>query len=184
VETPQGWGFIQAAEVTLIGPNRYRCKTLLRGVGSEGHSAFGVSAGARIVYMNNGVGGIDISPELIGETLDVKASAAGRDSRATSLTYTANHLKPLSPVHLSVKDTETGKRLSWIRRSRVDAESWVGEVPVGEAEERYRVRIWNNDTLLEEVEIDNPSYETELDFTHFDVAQGSNIVGWGGVSSS
>ena len=76
IETPQGWDFIQAADITLIGSHHYRCETILRGVGSEGYSSGGVMAGARIVYMTEGIKGIEISPELIGETLDVTATAA------------------------------------------------------------------------------------------------------------
>jgi len=139
-------------------------------------------AGARIVYMTEGIKGIEISPELIGETLDVTATAAGRDSRPTVFIYEAAHLKPLSPAHLSVKERATGHILLWIRRSREDADSWVGEVSLGEERELYRVRLWNGETLVEEAEVDSLEYDTEVSFTHFDVAQWSDTVGWGATS--
>src|SRR5690606_28078251 len=52
-------------------------------------------------------------------------------------------LMPLAPVHLrAVAAGEGGLDISWIRRSRVDADSWLGaDIPLGEEREAYRVRI-------------------------------------------
>jgi hypothetical protein len=185
VETPQGWDILQAADITLIGPNRYEFKTLLRGVGSEGYSREGVAAGARIVWLDEGVQTIEVSPELRGENLTLKAISLGRESYADMTVYEGVDLKPLSPVHLVAKDLGNNVHLSWIRRSRLNADSWVGEVPLGETEERYRLSIWQNETLLEEVEVNQSNYTTsQTDFTHFDVAQWSSDYGWGAAARS
>jgi hypothetical protein len=99
--------------------------------------------------------------------------------------YEGVDLKPLSPVHLVAKDLGNNVHLSWIRRSRLNADSWVGEVPLGETEERYRLSIWQNETLLEEVEVNQSNYTTsQTDFTHFDVAQWSSDYGWGAAARS
>ncbi len=183
VETPQGWDFIQMADITLIGPHRYRCETLLRGVGSEGYSQKGVLSGARILWMGSGLAGLNLNPELIREELDLTARTNERQSRPYGFTYQATHLKPLSPVHLKTHIQGEVIRLSWIRRSRIKGDSWVGEVPLGENSERYRLRLWSHEALQQEIEITEPYYETSLEFTHFDVAQGSDVFGWGATVS-
>ncbi len=183
VETPKGWDILQAADITLIGPNHYRFETLLRGVGSEGYSREGVAAGARLVWLDDGVQTLPLSPELLGETLPIKAVASGRESQTETVRYEGADLKPLSPVHFSAKRIGDEIHLSWIRRSRVEADNWVGEVPLGESEETYRVRLWEGDTLLEEVVVEKPSYITLLsNLTHLDVSQGSAEYGWGHVA--
>lgn len=180
VETPQGWDILQAANITLIGANRYRFDTILRGVGSEGCSREGVPAGARIVWLDAGVQTLDINPDFIGETVSLKAIANGRQSDPTELEYTASHLKPLSPVHLTAKRDDGALVLNWIRRGRVDADNWLGEVPPGEGSERYRVRLWDGETLIETAEVTAPTYQTTAsNLTHIDVSQGSDLVGWG-----
>lgn len=180
VETPKGWDNLQAANITLIGPSRYRCDTILRGVGSEGFSRDGVLAGVRVVWLDEGVQTLDINPDYIGETLSVIAMAAGRESNPSEFLYSGRHLKPLSPAHLSAQREGGTLTVNWIRRSRVEADSWLGEVPLGEASERYRVRLWDGENLIEEAETHMPSYQSLApNITHIDVAQGSDLVGWG-----
>ncbi|MGY6633253.1 MAG: baseplate multidomain protein megatron [Alkalilacustris sp.] len=51
-------------------------------------------------------------------------------------------LRPYAPVHLRCEVAEGSVRASWIRRTRVDGDSWSGtDVPIGEAIERYRVEV-------------------------------------------
>jgi len=180
VKTPEGWDIIQIAELTLTGPNHYRCGKILRGVGSEGYSREGVSAGARIVWLGAGVETLSLSPDLIGESLEIEAFAAGRENLPSSFSYKAAHLKPLSPVHLQAKQDGTNLYVSWIRRSRLNADSWLGEIPLGEESERYRVRLWSGEVLAEEADVTEPLYfSQQASVTKIEVAQGSDFVGWG-----
>ena len=49
--------------------------------------------------------------------------------------------------------------MSWIRRTRIDGDSWASEeVPLGEASERYRVRVVQGGTILREVNLSQPSW--------------------------
>jgi hypothetical protein len=54
-------------------------------------------------------------------------------------------LTPLSPTHLKKRAQADGTiQFSWVRRSRIDADNWLGaDVPLGEAGENYRVRLVN-----------------------------------------
>ncbi|MEZ5983663.1 MAG: hypothetical protein R3C54_15285, partial [Parvularculaceae bacterium] len=103
-------------------------------------------------------------------------------------------LRPLAPVRLAANRVMGGVRLSWIRRTREGGDGWDGEVPLGEAYERYRVSIFEGETLLREAETPDPAYfysdeEIEADFgpagldgavdPTFTVAQLSDRVGPG-----
>jgi len=49
--------------------------------------------------------------------------------------------------------------LSWIRRGRIDADRWEGEdIPLGEDQERYRLRLLRGDRVLREEQLSQPSW--------------------------
>jgi hypothetical protein len=51
-------------------------------------------------------------------------------------------LRPLAPVHLAGRLSTVGLALRWIQRTRSTVEAWEGaDVPLGEANEAYRVLI-------------------------------------------
>jgi hypothetical protein len=52
-------------------------------------------------------------------------------------------LRPYAPMHLRFAErADGGLDLTWIRRTRIDGDSWAGEdVPLGEETEAYRVRV-------------------------------------------
>lgn len=62
---------------------------------------------------------------------------------------------PLSPVHARVARQASGElRISWIRRSRVEADAWAdGDVPLDEAQERYRLEILDGSAVVRMVEV-------------------------------
>ncbi len=72
--------------------------------------------------------------------------ADGRDHRdpaAVSLLVSpqSTALRPLAPAHLKARRTSSGIVVSWIRRTRIDGDTWIGEVPIGEASEEYTLEI-------------------------------------------
>ena len=79
--------------------------------------------------------------------------------------------------------------LSWIRRTRIDGDSWdVPEVPLGEEREAYLVRVFVRDDLVRELEVTEPTwrYDTAMqvadaavDQIRFEVAQISARFGPG-----
>ena len=72
-------------------------------------------------------------------------------------------LRPLSPVHLRLTPSSAGHDLTWIRRTRIDGDTWDGfDVPLGEENELYRVRVRNGSTILREAITSEPrwSYTT------------------------
>ena len=83
-----------------------------------------------------------------------RAACAGRSELCSSVCWpsTASGLRPLRPVHLNAIPMGPDLAFSWIRRSRIDADSWAGQdVPLGEAVERYHLRIVDATRLRREV---------------------------------
>ncbi|HET7411769.1 MAG TPA: hypothetical protein VFJ18_03820, partial [Pararhizobium sp.] len=69
-------------------------------------------------------------------------------------------LTPLSPVHLKAVRTATGDvALSWIRRGRINADSWLGpDIPLDEPQERYRVEIMDGEIVKRSAEVTVPAF--------------------------
>ena len=157
VETQSGWEIIQIQNVELIGENHWLCSNLLRGTaGSDADMMESVPAGARVVYLEQGLETLPIDPSRMDENISLTASAAVRESDELLFTYQARYLRPLSPAHGKVEYRDDGTvKISWIRRTRIGGDSWAGlDVPLGEEVERYRVEFWASDIL-------SISYETE-----------------------
>jgi hypothetical protein len=68
-------------------------------------------------------------------------------------------LRPLRPVHLRARTDGGDVHLSWIRRARIDADSWTGpDVPLGEATEAYHLRVTDASGLRREAGTATPSF--------------------------
>lgn len=70
-------------------------------------------------------------------------------------------LRPYAPAHLrSVPDGAGGHGIRWVRRTRIEGDSWSGyDVPLGEDAELYLVRIRATDgTLLREATVTAPAF--------------------------
>ena len=59
-------------------------------------------------------------------------------------------LRPYAPVHLRAPRVGAGREISWIRRTRIDGDSWQGtEVPLGEDVESYILRVRDTGGVLQ-----------------------------------
>ncbi len=141
------WEVIQFANAELVGERTYALSRLLRGqAGSEWAIAPTLPAHSPFVLLDQNLVTIASGLDALERTLQLRVVAANRDyGDATALaldaTPQATALRPLSPVHLKAARGDDGVTLSWIRRTRIDGDSWVGEVPLGEDSEQYRVDI-------------------------------------------
>lgn len=68
-------------------------------------------------------------------------------------------LRPLSPCHLRAEAMTSGWSITWLRRTRIDGDSWENfEVPLGEAQELYRLRVFNGTSVVREVTLGSPEW--------------------------
>jgi hypothetical protein len=167
---------VTAARVELIGTRTFRLSQMVRGLGgSELASARTLASGARVVVLDGAAVPLTTSLDDVGRQLRYRigppnADVASASMRELSTTVGVASLRPLGPVRPQARRSLAGVALSWIRRSRVDADSWdVVEVPLGEESERYRVTIRAGGAVIRVVEVEAPVmlYEAAQELADF-----------------
>ncbi|NBB51023.1 hypothetical protein GVN24_22340 [Rhizobium sp. CRIBSB] len=174
-----GWevlGFAGAAEVAA---GRFRLTGLLRGLGgTEDATAAGADVGAEVVLLDEAVRALGLvnaergaAQNWILEPMGLVTDLSGPFVFDGGLRAEA----PLSPVHARVVRQASGDLLiSWIRRSRIEADAWAeGEVPLDEAQERYRLEILDGSAVVRMVEVGEAgfTYAAEDELADFGEAQ-------------
>jgi len=153
---PGTWEILQARDVTLIAPGRYRLTTLLRGQRGTEHAIGSLApAGARVVVLDADVTELPFTAGEIGLPWNLAVGPATRpvsDPSYTVLTLTpsAASLRPFAPVHLRAKAESSGDiTLTWTRRSRDPAaDSWeAAEVPLLDQPESWEIDILDGATV-------------------------------------
>lgn len=160
VLAPDGAAEIIVAErAELIGPRSFRLSGLVRGLGgSEAAAGRLLPAGARIVLLDGAAVPLTTRREDIGRETRYRVGPPGLDvadpaMRELSAATQGLALRPLAPVHPRAVRIPGGVRLRWIRRTRLDGDSWdLAEVPLGEEAERYRVTIFREGLAIREIE--------------------------------
>ena len=78
---------------------------------------------------------------------------------ARQLSFEGVGLRPYAPVHVSGATGETGDvTVTWVRQTRIDGDSWDGEVPLGETVESYTVRVESGEQVVRESVVTSPSW--------------------------
>lgn len=139
---------VTASQVELIGPGRFRLSGLMRGLGgSEAAAARSLPTGSRVVVLDGAA--VTLTDDLadLGIVRRYRIGPVQRDiADATVVEVTAAAsaatLLPLAPVHPQARREADGIRFSWIRRTRIDGDSWdLAEVPLGEEAERWEISV-------------------------------------------
>ncbi|MCP8937776.1 glycoside hydrolase/phage tail family protein [Alsobacter sp. SYSU M60028] len=185
VRGPDGaWEAIAFARAELVGSRRWRLTRLLRGLGgSEPCAARAVPADSAVVLLDERLFPVATGPDALGRAWRYRVGAAdagtGGDA-VTTLSAAAGPaaLRPLAPVRAAARRTPAGVAISWLRRGRVDADSWEPlDIPLDEAAERYEVDILAGPALGAPVKrtlaCDQPFalYETAAELADFGAAQ-------------
>jgi hypothetical protein len=148
------WEVLQFANAELTGERTYTLSRLLRGqAGSEWAMAPTLPAGSPFVLLDQYVVTIASGLDALERALQLRVVAAGRDhgdptAFALDATPQATALLPLTPVHVKAARDGSGVTFTWIRRARFDADSWVGEIPLGEGSEQYALDILSGTTVM------------------------------------
>lgn len=158
------WEILQFSHAEEIEAGVWVLSHLLRGqAGTNDATYAGTEQGAPFVLLDEAIVKAGLLPEQAGLSLNWRVGPATHDPGSTNFVQITNvggvrARLPLSPVHLKAAMRGNGDCVfRWIRRGRVDADSWMAEeIPLGEETEHYRIDVSSiNGTRLR-------SHETSL----------------------
>jgi hypothetical protein len=186
------WEVLQFAKAELVGDRTYLLSRFLRGqAGSEWAMGAPLTAGAPFVLLDANLVTIASGLGALERTLQLRVVAANRDhgdptALALAVTPQATALMPLAPVHVRAKRDGGGVTFSWTRRTRIDGDSWVGEVPLGEASEQYALDILSGGSVVRTLSATAPSvlYAAADEIADFGAPQGALHVRVAQVSAT
>lgn len=154
-----GWEVVGFAEAEEVATGRFRLTGLLRGLGgTEDATAAGAVVGAEVVLLDEAVRSLGLVNAERGAAQNWILEPMGLVTELSGPFVFDGGLRaetPLSPVHARLVRLVSGDlHISWIRRSRIEADAWAErEVPLDEAEERYRLEIMNGSAVVRTVEV-------------------------------
>lgn len=136
-------------------------------------------SGSTVVRLDSAVQPLAVAPEARGLDQHYRIGPASLPLSDPAYTHVVRSfdgrgLRPYAPVHLRAATSGGDLRVSWVRRSRVDGDSWLGlDVPLGEAREAYLVRVTSGQTELRMVEVNSPEWTYTAAMQATDGATGS-----------
>ena len=162
----ENWEILQFSEAALVGEDLFELKVLLRGLaGSDATSPASWPVGSMFVLLDGLVPQMNLP--LAARGLDrfyrIGASNGGyADSGIKTRVEAFNGvgLRPYSVSHIAQKLLNSGNLfLSWIRRTRIDGDSWQSiEVPLSEEKEYYTVRVVKDNSIVRDLVVSEPSW--------------------------
>ena len=186
------WELFQFAEAELLGPDHYGLSLRLRGqMGSDAIMPEVWPAGSIVVMIDAALGQIGLPKSLRGLARHYRIGSAQRPLDDPSYrhrieAFAGIGLRPYSPVHLRARRQGDGAfEFDWIRRTRIDGDSWQGhEVPLGEEEERYLVRVLSGGSVIREAEVSAPTWQYSAAQQEADQAEGMLNIAVAQISHS
>lgn len=161
------WEVFQFAKAELIAPQTYLLSHRLRGqAGSDGLMPEGWPTGSQFVLLNTVPEQIDLSRNMRGVSQNFRIGPALRpvddaSYRQLERAFNGNGLRPYAPAHLEAEVEAGGDvSLTWLRRTRIDGDSWETlEVPLGEENESYQLRIRFAGHIVRERTVSTPQFD-------------------------
>jgi hypothetical protein len=160
------WEVFQFQNAHLVSKDTYELDLRLRGqAGTDGIMPLEWPVGSMVVLLNGAAEQIDLPVASRGLERHFRIGPADRGYGDESFVHKVQSfqgagLRPYSPVHLVLhRGTDEGHRFSWIRRTRIDGDSWESrDVPLGEADERYIVQVFVGDERRREETVGKPEW--------------------------
>lgn len=176
------WEVLQFAQAEEVEQDLWALSGLLRGQAGTGDAMIGgAPVGADFVLLDDAVVPAGLRQEEAGLQLNWKIGPAGQDLSSSHFLTRAvsggmRALAPLAPVHLRARRMTDGLRLSWVRRGRVEADSWFGEdIPLGETQESYQLEIASFEGAIKRrVTSRKPEFHYETGMISTDFAKGAS----------
>ncbi|WP_370241330.1 baseplate multidomain protein megatron [Pararhodobacter marinus] len=159
------WELFQFRRATLIEPGLWRLQDLLRGqFGTEPLQPQAWAPGAVVVLMDGAPAQVDLPAALRGidRRWRIGPAALPYDDPAyveSVRAFAGNGLRPYAPAHLHARHSGGDVHLTWIRRTRLNGDSWIGpDVPLNEETERYTLRIRAAGEVVREEPLSAPAF--------------------------
>jgi hypothetical protein len=169
------WEVFQFADAQLVGPDTYELSMRLRGqLGTDGIMPAVWPVGSTVVLIDLSLTQIDLplSARGLARHYRIGPTSRGYDDPNVTLrieSFDGIGLRPYPVSHLqAASDGAGGHDFRWIRRTRIDGDSWQSvEVPVGEETEAYQVRIVQGAVIVAEYGVSIPlfSYTSAMQAT-------------------
>ena len=160
------WEVFQFAEAQLVAPDTYELSLRLRGqAGTDGVMPQEWPIGSTVVLVDLALSQIELplSARGLARHYRIGSTARGYDDANVVIRVEAFDgigLRPYPVAHLRASTDAAGTlAASWKRRTRIDGDSWQSaEVPLGEEQEAYLVRIIQGNAVVAEYGIQAPSF--------------------------
>ena len=159
------WEVFQFETANLIAPDTYELSGRLRGqFGTDAIIPTVWPVGSMFVLLDETIQQIDMASSARGLARHYRIGAADRGYDDPSYqhrveVFHGTGLRPYSPAHLKAAQVGPDLEFRWIRRSRIDADSWVGmDVPLGEASEGYFIRVEKDAIVIREETTSQPQW--------------------------
>jgi len=159
------WEVVQFAQATLVGDGMWDVGMRLRGqLGSDATMPEIWPEGSLFVLLDGAPGQVDLGAATRGLSRHYRIGSARQPVDDPSyvekiLAFEGVGLRPYAPAHLRAARLGGDLALSWIRRTRIEGDSWSGlDVPLGEASEAYLLRIIDATALRREATLVAPVF--------------------------
>ncbi|OCX67038.1 host specificity protein [Thioclava sp. SK-1] len=159
------WEVFQFTQAQLISPGVYDLRGRLRGqCGTDAVMPDTWPEGSIIVLLNDAVGQIDLPAGARNLARHYRIGPAGRGYDDPSYIHRVEAfagvgLRPFRPVHLRMHQVAGDMTFDWLRRTRRDGDSWEGfDVPLGEEQEHYMLRVVQGEAVIRETTVSAPHW--------------------------
>ncbi|MDA7429837.1 glycoside hydrolase/phage tail family protein [Primorskyibacter aestuariivivens] len=163
--TPGGWELFQFRDAVLIDADTWLLSQCLRGqLGTDALMPETWPVGSYFVLFDGTAQQINLASSARRMARHYRIGPARRGINDPSYVhevhaFDGNGLRPLSPVHLTGQWQGSDLQISWIRRTRIDGDSWdLADVPLGEAREEYLLRVSEGTVVKREVTLSTPGF--------------------------
>lgn len=159
-----GWEVLQCQRAVLVGEGVYDLDLRLRGqLGTDADMPDEWPVGSYLVRIDGALQQVALSASARGLARHYRIGSAARGYDDPSYVHLMEAfqgigLRPYSPCQLGwAPDGAGGGILSWVRRTRIDGDSWESvEVPLGETREAYEVRVVVGGAIVREEAVSAP----------------------------
>jgi hypothetical protein len=159
------WEVFQFAEAQIVAPDTYELSVRLRGqAGTDGLMPAVWPQGSIVVLLDQTLTQIELplSARGLARYYRFGAVARGFDDPDVVLrveAFDGAGLRPYPVAHLRARLVGGDLAVSWIRRTRIDGDTWQAfEVPLAEEAERYLVRVLQANDLRAEYPVTEPQF--------------------------